>query len=184
MATLRPILKDYETISKVCIAADLMDKNVTVVGSGETLDLVMQLFGKFALEEIPVMEKGRLIGTVRKNDIIETYNREICKLDMVSGLATSFRLHQRMGLERLALVGDLLLLEVAAPRQFVGKSLVALKLRERFGATILTIKRLAPAAGGGKRISYILPSPDTRIKREDILVVFGLQKELSRFPRR
>jgi CIC family chloride channel protein len=184
MATLRPILKDYETISKVCIASDLMDRKVTVVSPDETLDMVMQLFGKFALEEIPVSDKDRLIGTVRKNDIIETYNREICKLDMASGLATSFRLHQRMGLERLALLEGLLLLEVSAPRRFVGKNLAALKLRECYGATVLTIKRSAPAGGGGKRISYILPSSATRIKREDILVVFGLQEDLSRFPRR
>ena len=181
IAALRPILKDYETISNVCIASDLMDRKVTVVRPNETLDMVMQLFGKFALEEIPVVDKGKLIGTVRKSDVIETYNREIFKLDMASGLATSFRLHQRTGSERLALLEGLLLLEVSAPRRFFNKSLVALKLRERYGATVLTIKR-QPRSGGG-RILYIHPTPSTRIKRGDILVVFGLQEDLSRFPR-
>jgi len=181
MATLRPILKDYETISTVCIASDLMDRKVTVVNPYETLDMVMQLFGQFALEEIPVVDKGQLIGTVRKSDVIEVYNKEICKLDMASGLATSFRLHQRMESERLALLEGLLLLEVSTPRQFVGKSLATLKLRERYGATVLTIKRLPPE--GGERIAYILPTPTTQIKRGDILVVFGLQQDLSRFPR-
>jgi len=181
MATLRPILKDYETISKVCIASDLMDRKVTVVRPNETLDMVMQLFGQFALEEIPVVDKGQLIGTVRKSDVIEVYNKEICKLDMASGLATSFRLHQRMESERLALLEGLLLLEISAPRRFFGKSLAELKLREGYGATVLTIKRLPPE--GGERIAYILPTPTTQIKRGDILVVFGLQQDLSRFPR-
>jgi K+/H+ antiporter YhaU regulatory subunit KhtT/CBS domain-containing protein len=181
METLRPILKDYETICNVCIASDLMDRKVTVVRPNETLDMVMQLFGKFALEEIPVVDKGQLIGTVRKSDVIETYNREIFKLDMASGLATSFRLHQRMESERLALLEEFLLLEVSAPRRFFGKSLAALKLRERYGATVLTIKRLP--SEGGTHIAYILPTPSTRIKRGDILVVFGLQQDLSRFPR-
>ena len=182
LAALRPILKDYETVSNVVIASDLMDRKVTVVTPGETLDMVMQLFGRFALEEIPVVDKGQLIGTVRKSDVIDTYNREILKLDMVSGLATSFRLHQRMESERLALLEGLLLLEISAPRRFLGKSLAELKLREGYGATVLTIKRGTPE--GNKRIAYILPTPTTRIKRGDILIVFGLQEDLSRFPRR
>jgi CIC family chloride channel protein len=181
IAALRPILKDYETISNVCIASDLMDRKVAVVRPNETLDMVMQLFGKFALEEIPVVDKGNLIGTVRKIDVIETYNREIFKLDMASGLATSFRLHQRTGSERLALLEGFLLLEVSAPRRFFNKSLITLKLRERYGATVLTIKRKTRQGGG--RILYIHPTPHTRIKRGDVLVVFGLQEDLSRFPR-
>jgi trk system potassium uptake protein TrkA len=144
--------------------------------------MVMQLFGRFALEEIPVVDKGQLIGTVRKSDVIEAYNREIFKLDMASGLATSFRLHQRTDLERLALLEGVLILEVSAPRQFVAKSLAQLKLRERYGATVLTIKRLTP--NGGEKVSYILPTPATRIKRGDVLIVFGLQDDLSHFPRR
>jgi len=182
MEALRPILKDYETVSNVVNASDLMDRKVTVVTPGETLDMVMQLFGRFALEAIPVVDKGQLIGTIRKSDVIEAYNREIFKLDMASGLATSFRLHQRTELERLALLEGVLILEVSAPRQFVDKSLAELKLRERYGATVLTIKRLT--SEGGEKVSYILPTPATRIKRGDVLIVFGLQDDLSRFPRR
>jgi CIC family chloride channel protein len=182
METLRPILKDYETVSNVVNASDLMDRKVAVVTPQETLDMVMQLFGKFALEEIPVVDKGHIVGTVRKSDVIEAYNREIFKLDMASGLATSFRLHQRTDLERLALLEGVLILEITAPRQFVAKSLAQLKLRERYGATVLTIKRLITQ--GGEKVSYILPTPATRIKRGDVLVVFGLQDDLARLPRR
>jgi CIC family chloride channel protein len=182
METLRPILKDYETVSNVVNASDLMDRKVAVVSPGETLDMVMQLFGRFALEEIPVVDRGQLIGTVHKGDVIEAYNREIFKLDMASGLATSFRLHQRTEVERLALLEGVLILEVPAPRLFFGKSLADLKLRERYGATVLTIKR--PSPKGGEHISYILPTPATRIQRGDVLVVFGLQDDLSHFPGR
>jgi len=181
LETLRPILKDYETVSDVVIASDLMDKDVTVVKPRESLDMVMQLFGKLSLEEIPVVDKEELIGTVRRSDVIEAYNREIFKLDMASGLATSFRLQQKMRSERLALLGEVLILEVSAPRRFVGKSLAELKLRERFGATVLTIKR--ETKEGGDRVSYLLPTPSTLITEGDVLVVFGLQKDLSRFPR-
>ena len=181
LETLRPILKDYETLRDVIIASDLMDSNVPVVSPEEPLDMVMQLFGKFNVDEIPVVSDGKLVGTIWRSDVIEAYNREIFKLDMASGLATSFRLQQKMHSERLALVGGFLILEVTAPKIFVGKSLETLNLRERFGATILTIKR-----GGekeGDRVAYLLPKSTTTIVEGDALIVFGLQKDLSRFPR-
>jgi CIC family chloride channel protein len=180
LENLRPILKDYETVCDVVIASDLMDQDVTVVNTEESLDMVMQLFGKLDLDEIPVVNKGQFVGTIRRSDVIEAYNREIFKLDMASGLATSLRLQQKMRSRKLALVGGFLILEIAAPRIFLGKTLEALKIREGFGATVLTIKR--EAKEGSDKISYMLPTPSTIIKEGDKLIIFGLQKDLSRFP--
>jgi len=180
LENLRPILKDYETVCDVVIASDLMDQDVTVVNTEESLDMVMQLFGKSDLDEIPVVNKGQFVGTIRRSDVIEAYNREIFKLDMASGLATSLRLQQKMRSRKLALVGGFLILEIAAPRIFLGKTLEALKIREGFGATVLTIKR--EAKEGSDKISYMLPTPSTIIKEGDKLIIFGLQKDLSRFP--
>jgi CIC family chloride channel protein len=181
LENLRPILNDYDTLGEAVIASDLMDSNMPVVKPEESLDMVMQLFGKFNLNEIPVVDKGQLVGTIWGSDVIEAYNREVLKLDMASGLATSLRLQQKIHSERLALVGGFLILEVTAPKIFVGKSLEALNLRERFGATILTIKRRGEEEGD--RVAYLLPKSTTTIVQGDTLVIFGLQKDLSRFPR-
>lgn len=180
LENLRPILKDYESVCDVVIASDLMDQDVTVVNTEESLDMVMQVFGKSDLDEIPVVSKGQLVGTIRRSDVIEAYNREIFKLDMASGLATSLRVQQKMHSKRLALVGGFLILEVTAARIFVGNSLEALKLREHFGATVLTIKR--EDEEGSDKISYMLPTSSTIIEEGDILIIFGFQKELSSFP--
>jgi CIC family chloride channel protein len=180
LATLRPILKDYETVRDVVIASDLMDRNVTVVRAEESLDMVMQLFGKFDLREIPVVDKGQLVGTIRRSDVIEAYNREIFKLDMSSSFATSLRLQQKMHTQRVSLGGGIQILEANVADEFVGKSLEELRLRERFSATVLTIKR--ESEPGDEDVSYILPEPTTVIQRGDRLVLFGLQKDLSRFP--
>ncbi len=180
LENLRPILKDYESVCDVVIASDLMDEDVTVVNTEESLDMVMQVFGKSELDEIPVVNKGQFVGTIRRSDVIEAYNREIFKLDMASGLATSLRLQQKMRSRKLALVGGFLILEIDASRIFIGKTLEALKIREGFGATVLTIKR--EAKEGSDKISYMLPTPSTIIKEGDKLIIFGLQKDLSRFP--
>jgi len=180
LENLRPILKDFETVHDVVIASDLMDQGITVVKPDESLDMVMQLFGKFDLDEIPVVDEGQLVGTIRRSDVIEAYNREVFKLDVASGLATSLRLQQKMHSKRLALVGGFQILEVIAANAFKGRTLEALKLRERFGATVLTIKRKAKEKGD--EVSYMIPTASTVIEEEDVLIVFGSQKDLSRFP--
>jgi K+/H+ antiporter YhaU regulatory subunit KhtT len=181
LENLRPILKDYDTLSDVVIASDLMDSKVPVVNPEESLDMVMQVFGKSSLDEIPIADKGQLVRTIRRGDVIEAYNREAFKLDMSSGLATSFRLQQKMHSDRLALVGGFVILEVAAPKSFVGKNLEALNLRGRYGATVLTIKR--KAGDHSDEVSYVVPKSDTTIADDDTLIVFGLREDLSRFPR-
>ena len=180
LENLRPILKDFETVRNVVIASDLMDQGITVVRAEDSLDMVMQLFGKLKLDEIPVVDNRELIGTVWRSDVIEAYNREVFKLDVASGLATSLRLQQKMHSKRLALVGGFQILEVIAANAFKGKTLEALKLRERFGATVLTIKRKAKE--GNDKVSYIIPTASTVIEEEDVLIVFGSHKDLSRFP--
>jgi CBS domain-containing protein len=180
LATLRPILKDYETVRDVVIASDLMDHNVAVVKAEESLDMVMQLFGKFDLREIPVADKGQLVGTIRRSDVIEAYNREIFKLDMSSSFATSLRLQQKMHTQRVSLGGGFQILEANVADEFVGKSLEDLRLRERFNATVLTIKREHEA--GDEGVSYILPEASTVIQRGDTLILFGLQRDFARFP--
>jgi chloride channel protein, CIC family len=180
LETLRPLLKDYENARGVVIASDLMEQGDITVSSNDSLDMVMQLLGKYGLDEIPVADKDEVVGAVRMSEVIEAYNREIFKLDMCSSLATSLRLQQKMHSQRVSLGGGFQILEANAAHEFVGKSLEDLRLRERFGATVLTIKRESDERD--KKVSYILPQPSTVIQKGDTLIVFGLQKNFFRFP--
>jgi len=180
LENLRPILKDYESVRDIVIASDLMNQEVTVVNTKESLDMVMQLFEKFELDQIPVIEKGELVGTIRRGDVIEAYNREMFKLDMASGLATSLRLQQKIHSHKLALVGGFMVSEIIASSIFIGKSLNELKLRQRYRATVLAIKR--KPEDGSNKASYALPIPSTIIKEGDSLIIFGLKEDFSRFP--
>jgi hypothetical protein len=58
--------------------------------------------------------------------------------------------------------------------------LCLLPLRERFGAMVLTIKRKGEEEGD--KAKYLVPKSATTIAQGDVLVIFGLQKDLSRFP--
>jgi CIC family chloride channel protein len=180
LETLRPILKDYDTMRDAIIASDLMDQNFTEVSPDDSLDMVMHLLGTYKVDEIPVVDNGKLVGVVRRSDVIEAYSREIFKLDMPSSFATSLRLQQRMHSQSVSLAGGLQILEVNPVEEFVGESLEDLRLRERFGATVLTIKR--ESGEGEEKEVNILPGSSTVIHKGDKLILFGLQKDLSRFP--
>jgi len=52
---------------------------------------------------------------------------------------------------------------------------------EHFGTTILTIKRRDEEEGD--RVVYLFPKSTTTIVEGDVLIIFGLQEDLSRFPR-
>jgi len=180
LESLRPILKDYDTMHDVVIASDLMDPDVKAVSAGDSLDMVMQLLGAYNLDEIPVVDKGELAGTVRRSDVIEAYNKEIVKLDMPSSFATSLSLQQKMHSQKVSLAGGLQILEANPPAEFIGRSLEDLRLRERFGATVLTIKR--ESEQGDESMPYMLPQASTVIQQGDRLILFGFQKDLFRFP--
>jgi CIC family chloride channel protein len=176
---IRPILKDYDAVSRIIVADDVMDKNFAVVKPSDSLDMALQLFGKFRMEEIPVVDKGEVVGTVSRNDVIETYNREMFKKNAASGFATSFHMYEKTRPEHMAVLGEFLIREVPAPAGFIDKSLGELAIREKYGATVLTIKRRPEEKGGG--YTYIYPDSSTKILKGDIIVTFGLQKDMKAF---
>jgi trk system potassium uptake protein TrkA len=64
--------------------------------------------------------------------------------------------------------------EVTAPASFVDKSLVELRLRNRFGVQVVAIRR-----GGGTAVT-VNPGPETVIQEEDALFVLGRDGDLDR----
>lgn len=83
--------------------------------------------------------------------------------DMAQRLAQDFLYPQLT--EILHLTVQQSMFEMPAPDKFVGKSLVELNLRERYGLNVLVIRR------GGEPI--VSPSPTEAIQENDVLMVLG-----------
>lgn len=83
--------------------------------------------------------------------------------DMAQRLAQDFLYPQLT--EILHLTVQQSMFEMPAPDKFVGKSLVELNLRERYGLNVLVIRR------GGEPI--VSPSPTEAIQENDVLLVLG-----------
>ncbi|GGH72118.1 ktr system potassium uptake protein C [Compostibacillus humi] len=76
-------------------------------------------------------------------------------------------------LDYLELSDDHSIAEVKAGRKMAGKTLADLDIRAKYGCTVVAIKQ-------GREI-IVSPSADESLQEEDILIVIGADKDLSRF---
>lgn len=70
---------------------------------------------------------------------------------------------------------DLAIVELAAAKEFYGKTLRELNLRKKFGIQVLAVKN--PLDG----IAHTVPAPDFKIRPDDVLFIIGDQESLQKF---
>ncbi len=69
-------------------------------------------------------------------------------------------------------------LEIAAPLEFVGKTLGELRIRKQYGITVLVLRRAQPSEG--KPETIVSPDADDMVELGDTLVVFGHDEKLRK----
>lgn len=88
-------------------------------------------------------------------------------------------------LER-AVVGDgFSLVQIAAPKSFVGQTLGDLDIRKKHGVNVVGIRRQPPETQGESQVSETVisvPMADTRIEASDVLLLIGGDEALADFP--
>jgi CIC family chloride channel protein len=174
----RPVLRDPEALASLIVAADLMRvRGFPVFSPNDRLDEVMRRFGGYRFQA-PVVDNGRLVGSVWPQDVIESYNAEILKRDMASSMALSVS----NGPMTRAVPGvrGVSMAEIPVPSTFFGRSLASLDIRKRFGVTVLLIKR---RSDGGEQIADQLPDAEYIFREGDVMLVMGSEERLRRLER-
>jgi len=69
-------------------------------------------------------------------------------------------------------------LEIAAPMEFVGKTLGELQIRKKYGVTVLVLRRVQQ--DGAKQETIVSPDADDTVELGDTIVIFGLDEKLRR----
>lgn len=174
---IRQTITEYENLKHLLIAGDIMNSNVVTVNIDDNLDNVMKEFGRFNLDELPVItnENGhKILGTVWQQDIIEAYNRQVFLKDMSGELSVGIRNTQKS--KTVAVTSDFHLLELDAPTPFIKHTLLDLRIRQNYGVDVLLIKRRKK--GSTKYEKTILPTAETKIASGDVILVFGKREDL------
>ena len=175
---IRPLMTDPETVQGLVIAEDMMRTDgFPVFAPDDPLDEVMRRFGQYRFVA-PVVDNGRLVGTLWPQDVIAAYNSEILKRDMASTMAGTVGSGSRA--RALPGVRGVSMCEVPVPESFFGKSLGSLDIRKKFGVSLLLIKRKNDQ---GQETVDELPDAGYVFQEGDIMLVLGKEDRLQRFER-
>jgi len=78
------------------------------------------------------------------------------------------------------------MVEVKAPEAFFGKSLLELNIRQRHGVIVVAVRSPGAATIAGQPSPEgsppFVPTPDYVFQRDDVLIVFGKDEVLKKFP--
>lgn len=170
-----------ELLSGLVVAKDLASGTVTPhVAPQDTLAECMRKFSAFETEELPVLDSGssRLLGKISRQDIINVYNHEILRqgtlgLKFIQGrLPDSGPSHRYVNLPEGFGISV-----IPVPPAMQDSTLMALDLRHAFGVTVVAVNR--PGPGGQRTVG--IPDPEESLRRGDMLVVVGRERDVTKF---
>jgi predicted transcriptional regulator len=177
---IRPIITEYDILKEMVVARDIARPEVITVTDEDNLDYVFKLFGNSRLDQFPVVssvDPSNFLGTIRRHDVITAYNRETLKYNLSDGLAGEFKTIKKHTLSKVA--EGYSIAEKDAPVNFIGKTLVELRLRNKYGLEVLMIKHRRDKFVEGEE-EIIIPDAKYKIKSGDSLVLFGTDDNISR----
>ena len=171
---IKEYIQDEEYLSGLVIASDLAQPPATTLYINDNLDLVMHQFGKYDVDELPVLEsksKPLLIGSVRRKDVIDAYNREIFKTDLAGGVHSIVTAVEKE--RKVELADGYCLAEIEPPDGFIGYTLKKLNIRAQFGVEVILIRKSSEDETGITNRPGALAKPDYAIQAGDKLLVLG-----------
>jgi len=111
-------------------------------------------------------EHGRILKKVGASEIL------FPEKDLAIGVAS--RLDNPNMLDYLPFIEGYSIVELAPPKEYVGKTLKELDLINRFGIQVLAIKEILPKG------LILIPGADFRVKDSDALIVLGPDEKLEK----
>lgn len=156
--------------------AGMQDCDTAVVAIGT--DMEGSILATMNLKELKVPYIVAKAGSDRHGIVLERIGADLVvypNKERAERLARS--LLARSELDYFEISDGVSVVEMAAPGQFVGKTLLEGNIRQRHGVTVLAIKR-GPGKGDNQE-SIFSPAADEVVREDDILVLFGPDKKLD-----
>jgi trk system potassium uptake protein TrkA len=157
-------------------AAGIQDVDVAVISIGENIEasllavmLVKDLGVPRIIAKAVTPLHGRILERIGVNRVI------FPEREMAVRVAHSLVVANV--LEYIELSRDFSIIEMPAPDEFAGKSLRELQLRNRYGLTLIAIKR--KTATGDGEVTNVAPTAEDKILAGDVLALLGSNERLG-----
>jgi len=170
---------DDEELQNLIIAKDMVDPAIKPVLLKENLAVCMERFGQVDHDYLPVVEdeeSNRLIGSISRRNIMQLYNREILRKELM-GLSVVQESGEEKKRSHVSLPKEYKVDYVPLPKEFAGKTVQELDIRAKYNINIIAVKKL----GGGNSEANEIPSPEKIFHVRDILVVVGKDHDVEQF---
>jgi len=177
---IRPIITEYDTLSKMLVANDIAIPNVVIVNENDNLDYVFKLLGSSSVHQFPVSDNnGNIIGTITRQAVISAYNKATMKMNVRDSFATELRAIDKVNISKVA--DGYSIIEKNVPHSFIGKSMIDLRFRNTYGLEILMVKNKASILSDSEEDKIIIPDPNYKFTPDDVLVLFGSDENIKKF---
>jgi len=162
---------DRPTLESLAIA----EVDAVIISLGERMDVitlaalhVKKLGVPFIAVKALSEDHGQILTALGVHEVIHPEKDMACRL--------ANRLSRTDVVDFLPLLPGYSIIEIRAPREFVGRTLRDLALRNTLNVQLVAIQH---EEGGEKRIN-IIPHADDRIMESDLLILLGENRDLDR----
>jgi CIC family chloride channel protein len=164
-------------ISNLVIAEDLVQE-IPFVTRSEPLTSVNEKLWFRDLGQLPVVdsvENRHFLGIVTRRDLLGAFDREVLRHNRLVARVRMFR-EGGSEMDYFELPEKHRLVQVDVPPAIEGKTVAESGLRNRYGVSVLAVKRLS--RGGLER--RFVPGPEDRLQHGDVLIVLGTDEAVGR----
>ena len=173
-------LSTMETMGDTLIAMDLTKSLTSKCFDTDSLGEILGNISRTESDEIPVVDKnGVLLGSINWQNIVQTYNKEINKHNMVDHLFENItEVDNRKEIE---ILGENKLIDIALPPEFVCKTLKQLDLRKKYGISVLAIKHFVADSPDTFRTDFS-PDPSHMFEGNEAIIFMVPKKKRDALP--
>jgi len=166
------------------ILADAADRDILEAQGLAAMDAVIVAIGERShaatlttlyLKELRV--KKILVKAINEDHgriLMKVGATEIINPEKDMAIKTARTLANPNILDMLSMTGGYSLNELAPPNSYIGKNLIELNLRKRYGVFVLGIKDVLTDD------FLLLPPPDRKLRDSDMLLIFGRSEDITR----
>jgi len=173
------------------VALDATDKKALASQNIHEFDAVVIAIGEdfesLLLCAVNLIELGtsRIIARAKGNAnklILEKLGiKEIFQPEIEVGAVVAKRLLNPRLLSFTSIPGGFAIAEIKPPKNTIGKPLSEIHLRKNYKINLITIKRKSLIDGHEDIQAIGVPQHDTYIEKDDLLVIFGHEKDFLKF---
>ena len=166
-------------------AQELNHVDAAVVGIGA--DFEECLLTVVVLKEMGVPKIIARAGTRSQKMILEKVGCDlVVLLEEDMGRRIAKLMISELFLDRIEIGDQYSIVQMPAPQEFIGKTIVELHLREDYRVNLVTIKsriteRSLLSKETTREVIKAIPSPEDQLGEGDILVLFGHDRDLEKF---